>query len=260
MNTFDLKLKYRPRTFSEVIGNKSTIQILKSIVKSGRIPTGILFHGHPGTCKSCLAYLFVTALNCLDFKEDVCGKCENCLLMEKYFPHGPSGIVEVHDCTSISENFLENLIKHHFTSFWFNKIDKCTMVFDEFQRKPSFQQKFLTPLATDPDLLLIFCLIDLTLVEEPFQQRVTILKTTRPELEELVSWLRRICSLERITVEDTRALKDLAIAAELLPRECLSYLQKISYLSDTLTVDLVKQVSKDNQSIHDEGSTPILIE
>ncbi len=108
--------------------------------------------------------------------------------------------------------------------------------------------------------MLVFCLVDLTRLEEAFQQRVTILKTTRPELEELVSWLRRICSLERITVKDTRALKDLAIAAELFPRECLSFLQKISYLSNTLTVDLVKQVSKDNRSIHDEASTPILIE
>jgi DNA polymerase III subunit gamma/tau len=261
MNTLDFRMKYRPKKFSEVIGNKSIIQILKNIVTSLRIPNGILFHGPPGTVKSSLAYVFVKALNCLDFKEDVCGNCENCLLMEKYFPSGPCGIVEIHDCTIISENYLEDLIKRHFPIFPLNRVDKNIHVFDEFQRaKPSFQEKLLRPLETIPKLLLIFCLINLTRVEEAFQQRVTILKTTRPELDELVPWLHGICSLEGITVKDARALKDLAIAAELLPRQCLSFLQKISYLSNTLTADLVKQVSKDNRSVHEDASTPILIE
>jgi len=261
MNTSDLRMKYRPQKFSEVIGNKSTVQILREIATKHRIPNGMLFHGHPGTGKSSLAYLFVKALNCLDFEQDVCGNCQNCLLMEKYFPSGPCGIVEIHDCTIINETYLEDLIKHHFTIFPRTKIGRNIHVFDEFQRaKPSFQEKLLTPLQTDPDLLLIFCLIDLTRVEEAFRQRVTILKTIRPGLDEIIPWLSRICFLEGITVKELRALKHLAIAAELLPRECLSYLQKISYLSDTLTVDLVKQVSKDNRSIHEDASTPILIE
>jgi hypothetical protein len=69
-------------------------------------------------------------------------------------------------------------------------------VFEEFQRaRPSFQEKLLRPLETDPYLLLIFCLIDLTRVEEAFQQRVTVLKTTRPEVDELASWLHKITAL-----------------------------------------------------------------
>jgi DNA polymerase-3 subunit gamma/tau len=83
-STSDFRMKYRPKKFSEVIGNKSIIQILKNIVTSHRIPNGILFHGPSGTGKSSLAYVFVKALNCLDFEEDVCGNCENCLLMDVY--------------------------------------------------------------------------------------------------------------------------------------------------------------------------------
>jgi len=261
MNTSDFRMKYRPRKFSEVVGNQSTVRILIEIATKHRIPNGLLFHGPAGTGKTSLAYLLVKALNCLDFEQDVCGNCQSCLLMEKHFPSGPCGVVEIHDCTMISETYLEELIRHHFTVFPRNKIDRNIHVFDEFQRaRPSFQEKLLRPLETDPDLLLIFCLIDLARVEEAFRQRVTILKTVRPELDQLIPWLSRICSLEGITVKESKALRHLAIAAELLPRECLSYLQKISYLSDTLTVDLVKQVSKDNRSIQEDASTPILIE
>jgi len=260
LNASDFRIKYRPKTFSEVVGNKSIIQILKKIVTSCSIPTGILFHGHPGTGKSSLAYVFVKALNCLNFKEDICDICENCLSMEKDFPHG-AWLADFYDCTLISESHLEDLIKHYFTIFPRNTVDKNIYVFDEFQRaKPSFQEKLLRQLETKPNLLLIFLLIDLSRVEEAFRQRVLILKTERPEIRELIAWLQKICSSEGIAIKDTRALKDLAIAAELLPRECLSFLQKVSYLSNTLTVDLVKQIIKDRRSVHEDASTPILIE
>jgi DNA polymerase III gamma/tau subunit len=260
MNTSDFRSVYRPKKFAEAIGNKWSIQTLKNIVISNRIPNGILFHGHPGTGKSCLSYVFVKALNCLNFKEDVCDVCENCLLMEKYYPHG-SWLADFHDCTLINENHLEDLIKRYFNLFPQNRVDKRIHVFDEFQRaRPSFQEKLLRQLDTNPNLLLIFLLIDASHVEEAFRQRVLVLKTERPEIQEVIPWLRRICSLEGIGVKDVKPLKDLAIAAELLPRECQSLLQKISYLSNTLTTDLVKQVSKDNRSVHEDASTPILIE
>ena len=259
MNTSDFRLKYRPKRFAEIIGNKLAIRVLKNIILTGRIPCALLFHGPPGTGKSSLTYVLAKALNCLHFDDDVCDECENCLAMDKYFPKGAWWLVNTHDCTRINVTYLDDLIRRYFNVFPQTRIGKNIHVFDEFQRaQPQFQEKFLTELETNPDLLLIFSLIDISRVEEAFQQRVTVLKTTRPEPDELISWLHRICSCEKIVVKQTEALRHLAISANLLPRECLRLLQTISYVSNSLTLDLVQEVSEDDQSILDELPEPVV--
>ena len=261
MDTFDFRLKYRPKRFSEVIGNKLTIRVLKNIVITGRIPSAVLFHGPPGIGKSTLSYVFPKALNCLNFEEDVCDECENCLAMDKYFPKGAWWLVNTHDCTRMNLMHLDDLIRRYFNVFPQTRIGKNIHVFDEFQRaQPQFREKFLTEMETNRDLLLIFSLIDISRVEDAFQQRVTILKTTRPEPEEMVSWLNRICFLEKITVKDSEALRHLAISANFLPRECLRLLQTISYMSNSLTLDLVQEASHDDRTILDELQEPVVFD
>jgi hypothetical protein len=153
---------------------------------------------------------------------------------------------------------LDDLIRRYFNVFPQTRIGKNIHVFDEFQRaQPQFQEKFLTEMETNPDLLLIFSLIDISRVEDAFQQRVTVLKTTRPDPDELVSWLDRICFREKIIVKDSEALRHLAICANLLPRECLRLLQTISYMNNSLTLDLVQEASQDDQTILDELQEPI---
>ena len=61
-------------------------------------------------------------------------------------------------------------------------------------------------------------------------------------------------------MKDSEALRHLAISANLLPRECLRLLQTISYMSNSLTLDLVQEVSQDDQSILDELQEPVVFD
>ncbi len=65
--------------FSLIAGHRHNIERLKKMLKTGRIPHGILFTGPEGIGKRLAAVSLAAALNCGDKKEDGgCGLCGSC--------------------------------------------------------------------------------------------------------------------------------------------------------------------------------------
>ena len=71
--------KWRPKTFSEVIGQDHITQTLQRQVAEGRISHAYLFTGTRGTGKTTCAKILAKAVNC-EHPEDgnPCGKCPSC--------------------------------------------------------------------------------------------------------------------------------------------------------------------------------------
>ena len=79
-NYISLYRKYRPKTFSDVVGQKVTIEILKNSISNGKINHAYTFSGPRGTGKTSIAKIFAKAINCLHNSDgDLCGKCEVCM-------------------------------------------------------------------------------------------------------------------------------------------------------------------------------------
>ena len=71
--------KYRPRKFSEVVGQEDVVGILRNQVRRGRIAHAYLFAGPSGTGKTTIARILATAANCERPRGgEPCLKCQGC--------------------------------------------------------------------------------------------------------------------------------------------------------------------------------------
>jgi DNA polymerase-3 subunit gamma/tau len=246
----DFRERYRPKTFSEILGNGRVVRTLTNMIKSGSTYKNILFHGPTGSGKSTLARIFVKAVLCRKFAGDVCGICDKCSSFDRDFPKGSDYFY--HDCSKMTGKELDEILRTLPFQI-FSETGRQIHIFDEFGRtKEPLQDKFLVPMEVYKEVLLIFCLIDLTNIIQPFRDRLDVFKTKPPEIDEIVPWLQRICNAEGITVRDNNALKQVALSADRLPRVCLSLLQQAYFLGEPLGTSLVKELAQDIKSSSDD--------
>lgn len=79
-----LARKWRPRKFSEVIGQEHVVAALSNSLKNQRIHHAFLFTGTRGVGKTTLARIFAKALNCENgIHAEPCCQCASCLSIEQ---------------------------------------------------------------------------------------------------------------------------------------------------------------------------------
>lgn len=70
--------KYRTKKFENVVSQTTIIQTLENSIKTSHIGHAYLFSPR-GTGKTTAAKIFARAVNCLNYKDDLCNECKNCI-------------------------------------------------------------------------------------------------------------------------------------------------------------------------------------
>ncbi len=156
-----LALKYRPRRFADIVGQKPTRAVLAKIVESGSLPPSMILAGVRGTGKTSVARIVAKAINCklMDgLQPEPCGACENCVMVDS---ESAGFVVEVDAASHGGADAMRQLVED---AMYSSGEDWKVYILDEVHSVSS--QGFQVLLKT---------------LEEPPPRTSFILVTTEPE-------------------------------------------------------------------------------
>ncbi len=79
-----LARKWRPRNFSELVGQSHVVKVLGNGLAEGRVHHAFLFTGTRGVGKTTIARILAKSLNCVEgVTAQPCGECENCVAIDE---------------------------------------------------------------------------------------------------------------------------------------------------------------------------------
>ena len=230
--------KYRPMTFSTVVGQSALTTTLKNAIASDKLAHAYLFCGPRGVGKTTCARIFAKTINCLSPMEDgeSCGQCESCVAFDK----GRS--MNIHELDAASNNSVEDireLIKQV-------QIPPQTgrykvFIIDEVHMLSSQAfNAFLKTLEEPPSyVIFILATTEKHKILPTILSRCQVYDFSRMTMENTVAHLRSVAEKEGYTTED-EALQLIAEKADGGMRDALSIFdQMVSFTDGDLTYDKV---------------------
>ncbi|XP_028791794.1 protein STICHEL-like 2 isoform X1 [Neltuma alba] len=105
-----LCMKFRPKSFSDLVGQNVVARSLLGAIFKGRVTSFYLFHGPRGTGKTSASRIFAAALNCLSLEEErPCGLCRECVL---FFSGRSKDVKEVDSVKLNRIDKIKSLVKN----------------------------------------------------------------------------------------------------------------------------------------------------
>ena len=240
-----LARKYRPQTFSELIGQDAMVQTLANAIERGRIAHAFLLTGVRGVGKTSTARLVAKALNCVGADGQggptiaPCGQCEQCraiaegrhidvIEMDAASHTGVDDVREIIDAVryaSVSARYKIYIIDevHMLSKSAFNALLKTL-------EEPPEHVKFL------------FATTEVDKVPLTVLSRTQRFDLRRIPAEKLAAHFAEVARKEGVEVEED-ALRMVARAAEGSARDGLSILdQAIAHGGGTVTAEQVRDM------------------
>ncbi len=235
-----LALKYRPKHFSELVGQESVAKTLSLALDNQRLANAYLFSGLRGSGKTSSSRIFARALMCEEGPKAV--PCDTCIQCQSALNNHHIDIIEMDGASNRGIDDVRNLIEQtrYKPSFGRYKI----FIIDEVHMFTTEAFNALLKTLEEPPSHVKFLLATTDALKLP----ATILSRTQhfrfkkiPE-NSVISHLKTILEKERVSYE-TSALEKLAHSGQGSLRDTITLLeQAINYCDNAITESKVAEM------------------
>ncbi|WP_010581761.1 DNA polymerase III subunit gamma/tau [Schlesneria paludicola] len=228
-----LARRFRPQTFTEVVGQERVAQTLRNAIHDGRVAHAYLFTGARGVGKTSMARIFAKALNCPDAVDGVpCNVCEQC----RGISVGQD--VDVSEIDGASNRGIDDIrslranvnIKSMRSKFKIYIIDEVHML-----TKEAFNALLKTLEEPPPMVKFIFCTTESNKVPDTILSRCQRFDFGTISTDNITIRLRQLAEAEGFQVDEA--------ALELVARRAAGSMRDSQSLFDQLLAFGSKQIS-----------------
>ncbi len=221
--------KWRPKSFSQLIGQNHVSQTLLNALKNDRLPQALLFNGPRGTGKTSTARIFASTLRCPNLQDfSPCGVCSEC---EEVITGKSINVVEV---DGASNNGVDSVRELRDSVSYMPSSGKYKIyIIDEVHMLSTSAFNALLKTLEEPPAHVIFIMATTEIHKVPntILSRCQKFDFRRVSSQEIVKSLEKICKHDNINFE-AEALWSIARQADGSMRDSQSLLDQVISFCD----------------------------
>lgn len=232
--------KYRPKNFSEIIGQAHIVRTLSNSIKNNHIGHAYLFTGSRGTGKTSIARILAKTINCENLKDSIsCEKCPSCKIITE------KKSLDIIEIDAASNTGVDNIRELRETVALSNASLKFKVyIIDEVHMLSTGAFNALLKTLEEPPTHVVFILAttEIHKVPQTIISRCQRFDFVRLPIGNIIEKLNLIAKSEKVKIEK-EALEMIAISAEGGMRDAESLLGQIISLEDkNITVKEVEEI------------------